>query len=95
MATTSSAASATTTESVAFNSVTDHVAAKAIWIRCDTGSSAALLVRIPNMHGADKYAKLAAGESREFVAAGGGAIGEVNVKGDGGTATYSHYVTAV
>lgn len=71
---------------------------KAIKFIVDSASAVALMVNIPVLHGTD-YFPIIAGTFEEFVAlrdgsGTAGAIDIVNIKGNGGTATYSGGVKA-
>lgn len=68
-------------------------------IGCDSGSAAALLVRVQNenenIHGDTESYAIAAGGSKSFYASAENPITSVQVSGSGGTATYSGTVDLV
>ena len=78
------------------NGGTDGLRVRSVVLRCLAASAAPLRVNIPAVNGTD-FDYLAAGDRQEYACDGcgdrGPQLGEVNVKGEGGTATYSFSVT--
>lgn len=61
-----------------------------------SASAVALQVNIPALHGTGNYYTIPVGTSKEFVAIGGGTEPRgdtINIKGSGGTATFSGGIT--
>lgn len=80
---------------VIFDTSADGTSPVEVWIECDSGSAAPLLVHVAGLHGptsAEPVIPLVAGIGKSFALASG--IGYISAKGSGGTATYTMYPTA-